>query len=147
MRASRPSTTCSIAGSRCRDSRISWIARLTLTALEDNIVFFHSPSDIAAKKVPLDRRLRVGGLVKKGTWKKAADGLTHRFLITDLNAPPARSQTQAGIPVIIERPDWYEGGSNVLFMDGHVEFIKYPGPFPMTEAFIEELRSLDALKP
>ena len=30
-------------------------------------------------------------------------------------------------------------------MDGHVEFVPYPGKFPMVPAFIEGLRSLDAL--
>jgi len=50
------------------------------------------------------------------------------------------------IPVFIERPGHLRGGSNVLFLDGHVEFMKYPGPWPMTEKFIKALESLDALK-
>lgn len=60
-------------------------AALVLTAFEDNIVFFHSPTDIATdKELSIDRRLRVGGLVKPETWKKAADGLTHNFAVTDM---------------------------------------------------------------
>ena len=60
-------------------------AALVLTAFEDNIVFFHTPTDIATKTdLSKDRRLRVGGLVKQGSWNKAADGLTHLFFITDL---------------------------------------------------------------
>ena len=31
------------------------------------------------------------------------------------------------------------GGSNVLFMDGHVEFVKYPGKFPMTSVVAENV--------
>ena len=59
-------------------------AALVLTAFEDSIVYFHSPTDIATKKeIQKDRRLRLGGLVKQGSWKKAADGLTHGFLVTD----------------------------------------------------------------
>ena len=50
------------------------------------------------------------------------------------------------IPVIIERPGLQKGGSNVLFLDGHVEFIAYPGKWPMTEKFIKALESLDELK-
>lgn len=61
-------------------------AALVLTAFEDNIVFFHSPTDIATnRELSIDRRLRVGGLVKPESWQKAADGLTHNFAITDLN--------------------------------------------------------------
>jgi cytochrome c-type biogenesis protein CcmE len=61
-------------------------AALVLTAFEDNIVFFHSPTDIVTKQgLSGDRRLRVGGLVKSESWQKAGDGLTHNFIITDLN--------------------------------------------------------------
>ena len=61
-------------------------AALVLMAFEDNIVFFHSPTDIATnKELGDDRRLRVGGLVKPESWRKAADGLTHNFAITDLS--------------------------------------------------------------
>ncbi len=58
---------------------------LVLTAFEENIVFFHSPTDIATKaELRMDRRLRVGGLVKAGSVKKESDGLTVTFRITDL---------------------------------------------------------------
>ena len=50
------------------------------------------------------------------------------------------------IPILIERPGLQRGGSNVLFWDGTVEFIPYPGKWPMTEKFIRALESLDALK-
>jgi cytochrome c-type biogenesis protein CcmE len=60
-------------------------AALVLTAFEDNIVFFHSPTDIATKpELRTDRRLRVGGLVKEGSVKKESDGLTVAFRVTDL---------------------------------------------------------------
>jgi cytochrome c-type biogenesis protein CcmE len=60
-------------------------AALVLTAFKDNIVFFHSPTDIATKpELRTDRRLRVGGLVKEGSVKKESDGLTVAFRVTDL---------------------------------------------------------------
>ena len=60
-------------------------AALVLTAFEDNIVFFHSPTDVATKaELRTDRRLRVGGLVKQGSLLKQSDGLTVAFLVTDL---------------------------------------------------------------
>lgn len=69
-----------------------------------------------------------------------------RFFITDINDPASSARIQSEIPIMIERPGLQEGGSNVLYMDGHVAFIKYPGIFPMTEKFIQALESLDTLK-
>jgi cytochrome c-type biogenesis protein CcmE len=56
---------------------------LVLTALSDNLVFFYSPTEIAAKHPGPDRRLRVGGLVEQGSVKK--DGPEVRFVVTDLD--------------------------------------------------------------
>ena len=57
-------------------------AALVLTAFEDSIVFFHSPTDIAEGKVKIDRRVRLGGLVEDGSVKKQAGAVT-AFRITD----------------------------------------------------------------
>jgi cytochrome c-type biogenesis protein CcmE len=57
-------------------------AALVLTAFEDSIVFFHSPTDIAEGKVKIDRRVRLGGLVEEGSVKKQAGAVT-AFRITD----------------------------------------------------------------
>jgi len=69
-----------------------------------------------------------------------------RFFITDIENPAAGAQAQASVPAIIERPGNHEGGAWVLYMDGHVEFLEYPGRWPMTEAFVQALQSLDELK-
>jgi cytochrome c-type biogenesis protein CcmE len=58
-------------------------AALVLTALEDSIVFFYSPTDLVEKKAPTDQRLRVGGIVKKGSVEKSKDGVTTVFTVTD----------------------------------------------------------------
>lgn len=60
-------------------------AALVLNALEDNLVFFYSPTDLAEKKAPIDRRLRLGGLVEEGSVERAADGITVMFRVTDMN--------------------------------------------------------------
>ena len=61
-------------------------AALVLNALEDSIVFFYSPTDIATKaELKKNQRLRLGGLVKEGSWKKPTTGLTHSFSVTDLS--------------------------------------------------------------
>jgi prepilin-type N-terminal cleavage/methylation domain-containing protein/prepilin-type processing-associated H-X9-DG protein len=70
----------------------------------------------------------------------------NRFLITDINNPAASAKADSEVPVMFDiinssvdsGGNWTSatnhlpGGSNVLFMDGHVEFIKYPGRFPIT---------------
>lgn len=61
-------------------------AALVLTAFEDNIIFFFSPTEIAAKDVRPDQRLRVGGLVEAGSVTKADGGAITNFVVTDLTA-------------------------------------------------------------
>ncbi|MDQ1080960.1 cytochrome c-type biogenesis protein CcmE [Pseudoroseomonas cervicalis] len=59
---------------------------LTLTAFQDNLVFFLAPSDIAAKNPGPDRAFRLGGLVEAGSLQRsqAADGKPEaRFRVTD----------------------------------------------------------------
>ena len=61
-------------------------AALVLTAFEDNLLFFHSPSDVAAGNVQPDRAFRLGGLVESGSVARQ-DGTTQvTFSITDGNA-------------------------------------------------------------
>jgi prepilin-type N-terminal cleavage/methylation domain-containing protein/prepilin-type processing-associated H-X9-DG protein len=62
-----------------------------------------------------------------------------RFFITDINNPAASSKAQSELSVIfdqlstqVDEFNHVPGGSNVLYMDGHVEFIKYPGKWPIT---------------
>ena len=57
-------------------------AALVLTAFEESIVFFHSPTDVAEGKVQTDRRIRLGGLVEEGSVAKQGDGVT-QFKVTD----------------------------------------------------------------
>ena len=54
---------------------------LVLMALRDQIVFFHSPSDVVAGTVSAGTPIRLGGLVKDGTWVR--DGQDNTFTITD----------------------------------------------------------------
>ena len=54
---------------------------LILIALRDQIVFFYSPTEIHEKAVAAGTPIRLGGLVKTGTWKKAGD--KNDFVVTD----------------------------------------------------------------
>jgi cytochrome c-type biogenesis protein CcmE len=55
---------------------------LVLFALSDTIVFFYSPSDLLEKHVAAGKRVRIGGLVEKGSVKKL-DGARVEFKVTD----------------------------------------------------------------
>jgi prepilin-type N-terminal cleavage/methylation domain-containing protein/prepilin-type processing-associated H-X9-DG protein len=64
-----------------------------------------------------------------------------RFMITDINNPAASAMAQSEIALIWDQvettPEDFNhipGGGNCLFMDGHVEFITYPGKFPVNRA-------------
>ncbi len=65
-------------------------AALILTAFEDSIVFFYSPTDLAEKKVADGRRIRLGGLVEEGSVEKAGGAIT-LFRVTDLRTAIAVS--------------------------------------------------------
>jgi cytochrome c-type biogenesis protein CcmE len=80
---------------------------LVLVALDDNLVFFHSPTQIADRKPPPTQRLRVGGLVAPGSVEKAGDGLTTTFVVTD---------TRANLKVSYrgQLPDLFREGQGVI---------------------------------
>jgi cytochrome c-type biogenesis protein CcmE len=89
-------------------------AALVLNAFEDSVVYFHSPTDIATRTdLQKDRRLRLGGLVKQGSWHKAADGLTHKFFVTD-----TAHDIQVAYKGII--PDLFREGQGVV-MEGRLQ--------------------------
>ena len=57
------------------------VVALVLNAFQSNLVFFYSPSQIAAQEAPAGRTLRVGGLVEAGSVK--VEGAKVQFVITD----------------------------------------------------------------
>ncbi|MCF8482905.1 MAG: cytochrome c maturation protein CcmE [Rhodospirillum sp.] len=84
---------------------LSGAVALTLTAFQDNLVFFYSPSDIKEKGVEEGRRFRVGGLVEEGSVVRS--GETVAFVVTDLvNSVPV---TYTGI-----LPDLFREGQGVV---------------------------------
>jgi cytochrome c-type biogenesis protein CcmE len=56
---------------------------LVANAFRSNLVFFYSPSDVAAEQAPVQRTFRLGGLVEAGSVVRQADGVTVRFVVTD----------------------------------------------------------------
>ncbi len=64
-------------------------AALILSAFEDNLVFFYSPSDLQAREIVPGRRVRLGGLVEDGSVQHYGVDVT--FRVTDLvNTVPVR---------------------------------------------------------
>jgi cytochrome c-type biogenesis protein CcmE len=57
-------------------------AILVVSALQDNVLYFYSPSDVYAKKVSAGTAFRVGGLVKKQSVKHDGEMKMH-FVVTD----------------------------------------------------------------
>ena len=82
-------------------------AALVLTAFEDNIVFFYSPTDITQKDIRPGQTVRLGGLVEADSVKKADDGITTEFVITDTNK--TISVRYAGL-----LPDLFREGQGVV---------------------------------
>lgn len=80
---------------------------LALTALNSNISYFFSPSQVIAKEAPQDHVFRIGGLVTQGTVKRQDDGLTVHFDVTD-NAETVKV-AYTGI-----LPDLFKEGSGVV---------------------------------
>jgi cytochrome c-type biogenesis protein CcmE len=74
---------------------------LVLQAFQKNLVFFFSPTQVAAKEAPLGRTFRIGGIVEPGSVKR--DGVEVRFAVTD---------TAKTIPVL------YRGSLPDLFREG-----------------------------
>jgi prepilin-type N-terminal cleavage/methylation domain-containing protein/prepilin-type processing-associated H-X9-DG protein len=93
--------------------------------------------DITFQKMTTDKNNEIPA----GTWLTAyrfREGI-ERFFITDINNPAATSRAQSTLPVmwdvVIKSTGGFShvpGGANVLFMDGHAEFLHYPSEFPVT---------------
>jgi cytochrome c-type biogenesis protein CcmE len=100
-----------------RHRRFAWIgagllalgvaAALVLNAFQSNLVFFFTPSQVAAKEAPQARAFRVGGLVEPGSLKRDPNSLTVRFNVTD---------TAQTIPVVYTGllPDLFKEGKGVV---------------------------------
>ena len=54
-----------------------------LTAFQDNLLYFYSPSDVHAGKAPTDRVFRVGGMVPEGSFNRPPGSLEAHFELTD----------------------------------------------------------------
>lgn len=81
-------------------------AALVIAALRDNVLYFYSPSDLAAKSVRPGISFHIGGLVKPGSLKRGP-GAEVRFVVTDGHAQ---------VPVVYAGvlPDLFREGQGVV---------------------------------
>ena len=82
-------------------------AALVFNAFEENLVFFFSPSQVAAHEAPEGRAFRIGGFVQEGSVQRQKDGVTVRFDVTD---------TAHTVPVTYKGslPDLFKEGRGVV---------------------------------
>ena len=98
-----------------RHKRFAWIGlglvalgvatALVLNAFNKNLVFFFTPSQVAAHEAPIGHTFRIGGLVVPGSLKR--EGVEVRFVVTD---------TAKDIPVVYrgQLPDLFKEGKGVV---------------------------------
>lgn len=82
---------------------------LAMSAMRDQAAFFYAPADVARKGLPPgDRSVRIGGMVKQGSLRRHADGVTIDFLVGD--------ETPHTIPVRYTgiTPDLFRENSGVV---------------------------------
>lgn len=86
---------------------ISIAAGLVLQAFRGNLVFFYSPSQVAANEAPVGKTFRIGGMVVDDSMRRESDGLTVRFVVTD---------TAEEIPVVFTGilPDLFREGQGAV---------------------------------
>jgi len=92
---------------------IGGAAFLALSALKDQATYFYAPADVYRDHVQPGKAIRLGGMVAHGTLRKAADGITYRFVVTD---------GQRSVPVSFKGipPDLFKEDSGVV-AEGHFD--------------------------
>jgi cytochrome c-type biogenesis protein CcmE len=80
---------------------------ITFYSLQQNMLYFQSPSELAQLSMPAGRQFRLGGLVKNGSLERADDGLAVEFIVTD--GPQEIRVQYVGI-----LPDLFREGQGVI---------------------------------
>ena len=80
---------------------------LAMWGLKDRAAYFYTPTDVVAGRAAEGKAMRLGGMVEKGSIKRAADGVSIRFVVTD-----GEAQTAVTFRGIV--PDLFREGSGVV---------------------------------
>jgi len=107
--------------------------------LDDNAA--DTAENVAIAFAEQDRDLDLSAFGSDQTVYRLREGI-ERFLTTDINNPAATAKAQSEIPIMydlvstnVDDFSHVPGGCNVLYLDGHVEFVRFPGAdYPATRA-------------
>jgi cytochrome c-type biogenesis protein CcmE len=86
---------------------VSVASAIAFYSLQQNLLYFQSPSDLVTQPIPPGRQFRLGGLVKPGTVIRVEDSLATRFVVTD--GPEDITVEYVGI-----LPDLFREGQGVI---------------------------------
>ena len=92
---------------------------LALKSLDENIMFFYTPTEVMADKAPTDKLFRIGGMVVEGSVKRPGDGLTVKFDLTD-------NEQQVTVSYAGILPDLFREGQGIIAngkLDSSGEFV------------------------
>jgi cytochrome c-type biogenesis protein CcmE len=95
---------------------------LALTAFQKNLLYFYTPSQVAAGEAPAGYPFRVGGLVVPGSVQRDPNSMTVRFAVTDGSA-----EVRVAYSGIL--PDLFREGQGII----SVGQVKSDGVFEATE--------------
>jgi prepilin-type N-terminal cleavage/methylation domain-containing protein/prepilin-type processing-associated H-X9-DG protein len=114
---------------------LAWVTSNNVSFVDLMMAIFDGLDDPIASDGDINVTLTEGG---DATVYRLREGI-ERFLITDINNPAASAKAQSEMGVTLDFIDMGDisetnhvpGGCNVLFLDGHVEFMKYPTVWPV----------------
>ncbi len=119
---------------------------LFMDAFENNALWWGGQTEPSSYTVDYNQAAGLGldpqraAQLGERTYPLLREGI-ERFMITDINNPAASAQAQSDIPMMGDwistlGGGWYNhvpGGSNVLYMDGHVDFVRYREEWPINQ--------------
>ncbi len=76
-------------------------------SLQENLLYFQSPSELAKQPIPAGRQFRLGGLVKPGSVTREGQSLATRFVVTD-------GPEEVVVEYIGTLPDLFREGQGVI---------------------------------
>lgn len=144
-----------LAGQEIFDSSSYVYLGYAVTSKEELETFFQCYKERIAAGLPFNEDLPAppgrgsGGGDKILRLRQGAESAYIKNWADYRDGSTARLTAQAHIPILIERPGNHEKprGINVLYMDGHAEFLKYPGEWPATPGTFSTIEAIERMRP
>ena len=94
---------------------VSGATALALTAFNQNIMYYYTPTDVVEGKAPKDRAFRTGGLVKSGSLKRENDGVTVHFV----------DEGEDTGPIILQQAVAVEAGMDLASLEQEIHRVEH----------------------